>query len=261
MITTGCAQARASFPEPGWRRSQIPGGADPGEDVGPVVTCDLIEQAAGVCGHARGTGNGTGQDEGLTRLRGPVRIAAGRGESAQRQRAGLARVTFRSASASSASAAATGSLNASTLSRDGAARAGPALPAAASPAPRPGTAAPAARPSWPAPRPDHPAAAGPAPIPAGPSPPAQCRRWCRSPLVPATLTACLIEQLFLLGPGTLNSSSIAPRSSTNASDSPPVTFIPRANLWYQTWPGSCTPREKRASPCSSTCASSTLSSR
>ncbi len=52
---------------------------------------DLIEQAAGVCGHARCAGDGIGPGEGVTRLRGPGRVAGDRGESGQRQRAGLQR--------------------------------------------------------------------------------------------------------------------------------------------------------------------------
>src|SRR5215469_16621963 len=68
-----------------------PAGADPGEDAGPVVTGDLLEQAVGAFDHAFGALNGTGPVERLSRLRGPGRGGGGRGESAYRQRAGLQR--------------------------------------------------------------------------------------------------------------------------------------------------------------------------
>jgi hypothetical protein len=50
-----------------------------------------IEQAAGVCGHARGAGDGVGPGEGLAGFRGLGRVAGGRGEPAQRQCPGLQR--------------------------------------------------------------------------------------------------------------------------------------------------------------------------
>jgi hypothetical protein len=63
----------------------------PGEDAGLVVAGDLIVQAAAVCGHAHCTGDGIGPGEGFIRLRGPGRVAGGRGECGQGQRAGLQR--------------------------------------------------------------------------------------------------------------------------------------------------------------------------
>jgi hypothetical protein len=48
------------------------------------VAGDLIVQAAGVCGHARGVGGGTGPGEGLARLRSPGRVVGSRGEPGQR---------------------------------------------------------------------------------------------------------------------------------------------------------------------------------
>ena len=58
---------------------------DLGEDTGPVVAGDHIEQAASVCRHACGAGDGMSPGEGLTRLPGRSRVAGDRRESAERK--------------------------------------------------------------------------------------------------------------------------------------------------------------------------------